>query len=64
METAGFPRSEFAVAANFGFSCFGFFVSFLLFLPLAMVLPSYMQRPAPEWLWSFTDCKTVAQGGG
>jgi hypothetical protein len=33
-----------AVADIFGFSFFGFFVSFLLFLPLAIVYPSKMQR--------------------
>ena len=41
---AGLPDRELAVAETFGFSFFGFFVSFLLFLPLAIVCPSKMQR--------------------
>ena len=40
----GLPAIELAVADIFGFSFFGFFVSFLLFLPLAIVCPSKMQR--------------------
>ena len=44
IESAGFPASEFAVAATFTFSFFGFLVSFLLFLPLAIVCPFKMQR--------------------
>ena len=40
MEMGGLPPWEFAVAETFGFSCLGFFVSFLLFLPLAMVMLS------------------------
>ena len=44
IEIAGFPALELAVAETFGFSCFGFFASLLLFLPLAMVCPSRMQR--------------------
>lgn len=43
IETVGFPAMEFAVAETFGFSCFGFFASLLLFLPLAIVCPSKMQ---------------------
>lgn len=43
IETVGFPAMEFAVAETFGFSCFGFFASLLLFLPLAIVYPSKMQ---------------------
>jgi hypothetical protein len=41
---AGLADRELAVAETFGFSFFGFFVSFLLFLPLAIVCPSKMQR--------------------
>lgn len=44
IEIAGFPALEFAVAETFGFSCFGFLASLLLFFPLAMVCPSKMQR--------------------
>ena len=44
MEGAGRPASELAVAETFSFFFFGFFVSFLLFLPLAMVCPFTMQR--------------------
>jgi hypothetical protein len=39
---------EFAVAETFGFSFFGFLVSLLLFLPLAMVCPSAVQRSDVE----------------
>jgi len=39
-----FPALEFAVAETFGFSCFGFFASLLLFLPLAIACPSKKQR--------------------
>ncbi|SDW77002.1 hypothetical protein SAMN04488001_1759 [Litoreibacter albidus] len=42
IEIAGFPALEFAVAETFGFSCFGFLASLLLFLPLAIVCPSKM----------------------
>ena len=59
---AGFPALEFAVAETFGFSCFGFFASLLLFLPLAMVCPSKMQRSdagmAGAALRSCTKCPT------
>ena len=41
---AGFAARELAVAETFGFSFFGFLVSFLLFLPLAILCPSKMQR--------------------
>ena len=41
---AGLADRELAVAETFGFSFFGFFVSFLLFLPLAILRPSKMQR--------------------
>jgi hypothetical protein len=44
IDSAGFPACEFAVAETFGFSCFGFLVSFLLFLPLAIVCPFNMQQ--------------------
>ena len=44
IESAGFPASEFAVAETFTFSFFGFLVSFLLFLPLAILCPFKMQR--------------------
>ena len=40
----GLPAIELAVAEIFGFSFFGFLVSFLLFLPLAITCPSKMQR--------------------
>ena len=47
-EIAGFPALEFAVAETFGFSCFGFLISLLLFLPLAMVCTSAVQRSDVE----------------
>jgi hypothetical protein len=49
--TAGFPAKEFAVAKTFGFSCLGFLVSLLLFLPLAIVCPSKMQRADAKMAW-------------
>jgi hypothetical protein len=48
IESAGLPVLEFAVACTFGFSCLGFFTSLLLFLPLAMICPSKMQRCSAE----------------
>ena len=40
---AGVLDRELAVADTFGFSFFGFLVSFLLFLPLAIVCPFKLQ---------------------
>jgi hypothetical protein len=51
IDTAGFPVREFAVAETFGFSCFGFLVSFLLFLPLVMICPFNMRRSGAGMAW-------------
>lgn len=58
IEIAGFPELEFAVAETFGFSCFGFFASLLLFLPLAMVCPFKMQRSNAELTGMAVVCIT------
>lgn len=67
IDSAGFPACEFAVAKTFGFSCFGFLVSFLLFLPLVIVCPLNMHRSGAGMarirLLSFTDHLFKARGG-
>lgn len=66
IEIVGFPAREFAVAETFVFSCFGFLVSFLLFLPLAIVCPYNVQRSGAEVAWvrlrSVTDHLFQASG--
>ena len=54
MEGAGRPASELAVAETFSFFFFGFFVSFLIFLPLAIVCPSKI------WLFNTTMAQMTA----
>ena len=44
----GLPERELAVAETFGFSFFGFLVSLLVFLPLAIVCPSKLQRSSAK----------------
>ena len=51
---AGLLARELAVAETFGFSFFGFFVSFLLFLPLAIVRPFKVSLSNSEINWIAT----------
>ena len=51
---AGLLARELAVAEIFGFSFFGFFVSFLLFLPLAIVCPFKLQLSDSKITWIST----------
>ena len=51
---AGLLARELAVAEIFSFSFFGFFVSFLLFLPLAIVCPFKLLLSDSETTWITT----------